>query len=190
MTTNFRNSGVFVQTVTPTGAAGARIDDNFKALLEQGLGVVQAPVAAATDIQAGDLLWLNSAGEAEPASTFAFDTSNAETRALFVEAFLGVALDASPVGDTTYVKVATRGTFPFSETSGNMQELGALMGPTLNAAGTFLERGKVARVSSSYLAVGRIAEPSDGQGAVRVAILSTVMCGGVPGSDPQHMTRA
>ncbi|MBQ9455414.1 MAG: hypothetical protein IJU53_07065, partial [Thermoguttaceae bacterium] len=100
---------------------------------------VSAPVASATVIEIGDLLYLDS-GKALPASSFAKSTDLAGTQAAFAPKFLGVAMQASPAGMTYPIRVATCGTFEFSDdTSAEETEvLGTYVSASLNTAATHL----------------------------------------------------
>ena len=150
---------------------------------------ILVPAAASTVIHQGDLLWKNSSGKAEPASTFAYDTSLAKTQKEFAKVFLGVAMQESPSGTALAIRVATLGTFVFddsTETPSN-ETIGCYMGAVANSDNTYLESTKLISVANSYLAIARVANlESNPAGTALVSISSTVMHGGVPGSDPLH----
>ncbi|MBQ4143322.1 MAG: hypothetical protein IJD43_07610 [Thermoguttaceae bacterium] len=148
-----------------------------------------ARVSAETDVHAGDLLWLDSDGMAKPASEFPKSTDLAGTQAAFSLKFLGIAMQSSPLGKESAIRTATTGTFEFDdETQDGVQEiLGTYVGANLNAAQTHLQRSSVVAVSSAKCAFGRIVHLENVPvGKVFAAIVSTVIRGGVPGSDPHH----
>lgn len=143
----------------------------------------------ATEIRIGDLLWLDSNGKAQSASTFLKSESQEKTQKAFTSDFLGVAMQASPAGWNGTIRVATCGTFEFQdETSGEVtQRIGSFVGPILNSTEERLEPKSVVTVDSSLKAIGRIVHQENvPQGKAYVAIISTVLKGGVPGSDPKH----
>ena len=153
-----------------------------------------APILVSVDsntvIHQGDLLWKNSSGKAEPASTFAYDTSLAKTQEEFAKVFFGVAMQESPAGTALPSRVATLGTFLFDDSTATPanETIGDYMGAVANSASTYLENTKLVSVSYSYLAVARVANlESNPSGSALVSVVSTVMHGGVSGSDPQHV---
>ena len=151
---------------------------------------VSAPVAPATVIEIGDLLYLDS-GKALPASSFAKSTDLAGTQAAFTPKFLGVAMQASPAGATSPIRVATCGTFEFTDdtSAGETEVLGTYVSADLNAAATHLQNRAVIKVSGAKTAIGRIVHLENvPAGKAYIAILSTIIKGGVAGSDPSHTT--
>ena len=148
---------------------------------------ITAEVASTVVIQTGDLLWIDTNNQARPASDFAKNTSLAQTQEDFAEVFLGIAMESSPAGTSGYIRVATTGTFELDDTTDSSLALGNYVGPVLNSASTYLQRSEVAKVTPSYQAIGRVCHtekvPTD---VAFVAIISTVLRGGVAGSDPKH----
>ena len=144
------------------------------------------PVVAAVDsttvIEIGDLAY-QATDDVRPASAQADQGSEMENQEVFVNNFLGVAMQRSRNGDTSPVRVATTGVFEFDCPS-NTFELGDLVGPD-ETGGTTLMDQQVDKVAASRYAIGRVArrEPS-ATTSVLVDIRSTVMTGGVEGGSP------
>ncbi|MDO5112851.1 MAG: hypothetical protein Q4E67_00590 [Planctomycetia bacterium] len=148
---------------------------------------ITAEVASSVVIHAGDLLWMDTNNQARPASDFAYDTSLTKTQEKFAEVFLGIAMENSPAGTSGYIRIATTGTFELDDTTDTSVALGNYVAPVLNSAGTYLERSAVAKVTASYQAIGRICHTEKvPESVVFVAIISTILRGGVAGSDPKH----
>lgn len=137
------------------------------------------PVGADTAIEIGDLVYLDSgSGNAKPAAVQADQGSVAANQQLFHTNFAGIAMQASPSGDTQSIRVATTGVFQFDCPS-NTFALGALVGAYEPSGGTALESQQVAGVGAANLAIGRCARavnPADV--SVLVDIVSTVLYGG------------
>ena len=140
------------------------------------------PVIAAVDsttvIEIGDLLYLD-ADDAKPALLQADQETEAANQALFAGKFLGVAMQRSRDGDADPIRVATTGVFELDCASTTF-ELGNLVGPCENPAGSKLLNQQVAKVSAAANAIGRVArrEPTANT-AVLVDIRSKVMTGGI-----------
>ncbi len=144
---------------------------------------VVAAVDAATQIEIGDLLW-QDVDNAKPAAALADLGSGPVNQEQFTACFLGVAMQRSRAGDASPVRVATTGVFEFDAPAGN-RELGDLIGPAENAAGTGLLSQHVAPVAHSRCAIGRVARrETNHPTAVLVDIRSTIMAGGVYGGSP------
>lgn len=144
---------------------------------------VVAAVDAATVIEIGDLVWLD-VDDAKPASAQTDQGSEASNQDAFAGRFLGVAMQRSPAGDSTPIRVATTGVFEFDCPSGTF-ELGTMLGPDENAAGNALLNQQLTPVAESQLAIARVAKRVPAAGtSVLASILSTVMTGGVEGSMP------
>lgn len=138
---------------------------------------VVVPVDAATVIEIGDLLYLET-DDARPASAQADQLTEAANQELFHDKFVGVAMQRSPEGDTHPIRVATRGVFEF-DCAGATFEVGALVGSDEAASGTQLENQVVAAVATPNLAVGRVVKRVNPAGThVLVDIVSTVVYGG------------
>ena len=143
---------------------------------------VMAAVDSATVIEIGDLVYLDT-DDAKPASAQADQGSEPSNQELFVDNFLGVAMQRSRDGDTAAIRVATTGVFEFDCPSGTF-ELGDLVGPD-ELGGTTLADQLVDSVADARYAVARVArrEPT-AAASVYVDIRSTVMTGGVEGTSP------
>ena len=141
---------------------------------------VVAAVDSATEIEIGDLLYLDE-DDAKPASALADQGSEAANQEAFAAAFLGVAMQRSRAGDTAPIRVATTGVFQFDCPAGTF-EIGRMVGPRENVSADGLRDQQLTTVANSGQAVGRLArrEP-DSVTSVLVAIASTVMTGGVSG---------
>ncbi len=141
---------------------------------------VVAAVVAGTVIEIGDLVWQN-VNNAQPAAALANQGSKTANQDVFVREFLGVAMQRSRAGDTAPVRVATTGVFEF-DCAGATFELGDLLGPDTNGAGTALLNQQVVKVAGAHLAVGRAARRAATAAAgVLVDFSSTIMTGGVLG---------
>jgi len=141
---------------------------------------VVATVDADSNIELGDLLFWDG-DDAKPASLQPDQGSEAANQQLFASKFLGVAMQASPTGESSPIRVATAGVFEFT-TSGGSFDLGDWVGVDENDAGTALENQRLVKVTNSQLAIGRVARRSMDGHTVWVAICSTVMAGGVKGT--------
>ncbi len=135
---------------------------------------VVLPVASATVIEIGDLVYLDTT--LKPASALTYGASLAATQEAFHDKFAGVAMQQSRSGDTTDIRVATTGVFEFASTSATF-EVGARIGVDDNAGGTALVNQQVIATAAGNpeLSIGYCAKrvPSAGT-AVMVDITSTV----------------
>lgn len=150
---------------------------------------ITEPIDSATVIRAGDLLWRNgTTKKVEPASAFEKDTDLATTQEAFAMVFVGVAMQSSTAGLDNHIRVATTGVFEFKDaTSKPSHANGDYVGASLNDATMSLEPRKIIAVEKSYQAIGRIAHSAGvPAGKAFVEIRSTIMYGGVAGSDPTH----
>ena len=138
---------------------------------------VVLPVDSTTVIEIGDLIYLET-DDARPASAQADQLTEAANQELFHDKFAGVAMQRSPSGDTTPIRVATTGVFEFDCLSATF-EVGALVGVDEAASGTQLEDQVLAGVATPNLAVGRVVTRLNPAGTrVLVDIVSTVLYGG------------
>lgn len=144
---------------------------------------VIAAVDAGTVIEIGDLVYQET-DDVRPASSQADQNTKEANQELFADKFLGVAMQRSRAGETAPIRVATTGVFEFDCPSGTF-ELGNLVGPDENAAGTALLNQQAAAVTLSKHAIGRVAKrQATAATNVLVDIRSTVMTGGVEGGSP------
>jgi hypothetical protein len=135
------------------------------------------PVDSATVIEIGDLVYLDT-DDAKPASAQADQGTEVANQELFHDRFAGVAMQASPSGNTQPIRVATAGVFELDCLSATL-EVGALLGADENAGGNALEDQSVAAVANANLAVGRCAKRLNPAGTrVLVDVVSTVLKGG------------
>jgi len=135
------------------------------------------PVASATTIEIGDLVYLSS-GNALPAASQADQGSVANNQKLFHSNFAGVAMQQSRSGDTNPIRVATSGVFEFDCPSSTFA-LGALVGPYEAGGTTSLASQQVTSVSAVDEAIGRCASAvNPAATSVLVDVVSTVLYGG------------
>lgn len=138
---------------------------------------VLAAVADTTVIEIGDLVY-QSGGLAVPAWLLADLGTKAGNQEAFHDAFLGVAMQASPDGSTEPIRVATTGVFEFTATSSTF-ELGDLLGVEENGAGDELLNQTVVKVATCNLAVGRcVKRCASASTKVLVDVESTLVHGG------------
>lgn len=139
---------------------------------------VMLPVLSSTEIEIGDLIYLDT-DNAKPASS-AFDQGTLEiNQTYFREEFVGIAMQASIAGDVASIRIATSGVFEFVCDTSTF-ELGDLIGPTENAAANALVNQKVESVNTTSFALGRCAKRVDpASSRVLIDIVSQIMKGGV-----------
>jgi len=138
---------------------------------------VMLPVDATTVIEIGDLVYLET-DDARPASSQTDQGTEAANQELFHDTYAGVAMQASPNGDTQPIRVATAGVFECDCLSSTF-EVGDLIGADENAGGTALEQQVVAPVATANLAIGRCAKRVNPAGTrVLVDVVSTIQRGG------------
>jgi hypothetical protein len=138
---------------------------------------VQLPVADSTMIEIGDLIY-QASGLGRPASLLADLGTEAANQEAFHDAFVGVAMQASPSGVADPIRVATTGVFEFDCLS-MTAEIGDLVGADEDITGTELMPQLVAKVATANLAIGRCAKRLNPAGTrVLVEVVSTVMLGG------------
>ena len=117
------------------------------------------PVVLAVDsgtvIEIGDLVYLDT-DDAKPASAQADQSTEAANQILFASKFAGVAMQRSPSGDSTPIRVATTGVFEFNIAATTF-EVGNLIGSKEQANGTQLENQVVAKVATTNKSIGRCA---------------------------------
>lgn len=137
---------------------------------------IMLPVGTAVAIEIGDLLYL-SGGEVLPATALVDQGSLTATQEVFHDAFLGIAMQCSPVGSTDAIRIATSGVFEFDCASATF-ELGDLVGGSDGGAGA-LNAQLVEGVATANLAIGRsMKRVSPAATKVLVDVVSTVAKGG------------
>ena len=135
---------------------------------------VVLPVASATVIEIGDLVYLDTT--AKPAAALTYGASLAATQEAFHDKFAGVAMQQSRAGDTQDIRVATSGVFEFGCASATF-EVGARIGADDNAGATALLNQQViaVNVANPELSVGYCAKRVNPAGtSVLVDIIGTV----------------
>ncbi|QDV76120.1 hypothetical protein [Botrimarina mediterranea] len=138
---------------------------------------VMLPVAADVAVEIGDLVYL-AEGMARPASALANQGSSVLNLSGFHDAFVGVAMQASPVGTASSIRIATSGAFEFDCDSAT-HGLGDFISVGINLAGDQLIDQKVADAASVGVAIGRCAKQvTVAATRVLVDVVSTVMKGG------------
>jgi len=138
---------------------------------------VMLPVEAATIIEIGDLVYLDT-DNAKPASALADQGTEGANQQSFQDAFLGVAMQCSSADEANSIRVATSGVFEFACDTATF-EVGDLLGPVEDAGGTALEDQKLGSVGSVGTALGRCVKRVNPAGTkVLLDIASTVMKGG------------
>lgn len=138
---------------------------------------VQLPVAADAQIEIGDLVYLD-AGQAKPASDQADQGASLLNLQTFHDAFVGVAMQASPSGTASSIRIATTGVFEF-ECDSATHELGDLLSAGIDGAGDQLIDQRVAANATIDTALGRCAKQEPvATPRVLVDIVSTIARGG------------
>lgn len=142
-----------------------------------------ANVASATVIHIGDILWMDAASRTvKPAEALAYSGAVAVGQQKFTAAFVGVAMQASPAGSDSPIRIATSGTFQFDK-FGQELKLGNLVAATNTGAGNTLKNQVVTHVGDKTCAIGRVTHVHNVEaGTAYVSIQSTVIHGGVAGS--------
>ncbi len=138
---------------------------------------VMLPVDSATVIEIGDMLYLDT-DDAKPAASQADQGTKTANQQLFHDVFAGVAMQASRNGDTQPIRVATTGVFEFDCVSTTL-EVGDIIGPDENVAGTALLNGTGIKVTNANAAIGRCAKRLNPAGThCLVDIVSSMLKGG------------
>lgn len=137
---------------------------------------VMMPVDSQAEIEIGDLLYLAS-GEVLPAASLDPGGSLAATLEAFHDAFVGVAMQSSPLGSAIPIRVATTGVFEFDCASATF-DVGDLIGGNDGGAGS-LNNQIVDEVATPNLAIGRCVKRVSPAGTkVLVDVVSTLVKGG------------
>lgn len=138
--------------------------------------LVKVRVDAATVIEAGDLVYLDT-DDAKPASVFPWTTDLATTQAGFADVFLGVAHQQSAEGDTEDISVDISPHAVYEmDVNSAAYEVGAKLGPDENSS--HLMSQQLEAVASDTRAIARAAEhkPS-GSTTLRVRLASAFAAG-------------
>ena len=134
-------------------------------------------VPSSVNIEIGDLVYQDT-DAVKPPTSQANQTSKALNQSVFAAKFLGVAMQKSPVGEASSIRIATTGVFEF-DTNMNTFILGALVGIDELPGRTGLECQKV---DTAVLAgaIGRVVrrEPTT-TNTILVSIKSKITEGGV-----------
>ena len=139
---------------------------------------VLLPVDASSSVEIGDLILLD-AGKAKPASEMTDQGSTLLNQTTFQDAFVGVAMQASPSGEAGQVRIATTGVFEFT-CDAAAWELGDYAAVAHDVSGNVLFDQQVVGGSTASVAVGRCAKQSTtATTRVLVDIIGTVTKGGV-----------
>lgn len=126
------------------------------------------PVASATVIEVGDLLWWDAgASSVKPAADFTWDTDLATTQEQFAKLFVGMSADRSASGDTDDIQVDAAGVKEFACAAATFN-IGDMVGPDDNATPDALLSQQVIAVGTAELAIGRVTK--------RYASNTTVVC--------------
>ena len=138
------------------------------------IGFVQSTVG----IEIGDLVFRDN-DNVRPAGSQANQTTKALNQSIFASNFLGVAMQSSPVGEASSIRIATTGTFEF-DCNPSTFILGNIVGVDELPGRVGLENQKVDTVTAIAGAIGRVAKREPAQTkSVMVNIKSTVMEGGI-----------
>lgn len=138
---------------------------------------VQLPVGAPDSVEIGDLVYLDSAA-AKPASALADQGTPVANQSTFQDSFVGVAMQASPSGTASTIRIATTGVFEF-ECDATTLALGDLLGAAPDVSGGALLNQKLEPGVAASSALGRCARQAiTASTKVLVDITSTVMRGG------------
>ncbi|REK19166.1 MAG: hypothetical protein DWQ37_01885 [Planctomycetota bacterium] len=135
---------------------------------------VVLPVASATVIEIGDLVYLDTT--AKPAGDLTYGASLAATQEAFHDSFVGVAMQQSRAGDTQDIRVATTGVFEFACASATF-DVGARIGVDDNAGPSALLNQQVIAVNNANpeLSIGYCAKRVNPAGtSVLVDVIGTV----------------
>lgn len=145
--------------------------------VRKAIEVAHYPVASATVIEIGDLLYYDgSANQVFPAADFTWDTNLATTQAALKAAgfgFAGISQSYSRDGDTDDVRVATKGIadMPCASAAFNSDEW---IGIDDNATPDGLLSQQVIGVASAAVAIGRPEEVQAATTLVRFRFFSDI----------------
>lgn len=133
-------------------------------------------------IEIGDIVYYDSS-LAKPASEYALTGTIATTQTAFAAKFLGIAMQRSPEGDSTPIRIATTGVFEFETLTPAIYSLGAMVSPPNNSAVSKLHRNYLGPTGSALGAIGRVVRDEPvAAGNLLVMIISTIIQGGIRGT--------
>ena len=139
---------------------------------------VLLPVESTSEIEIGDLVFLDT-GFAKPATGLVDQGSTLLNQTGFQDAFVGVAMQASPLGEANSVRIATTGVFEFDCDSATW-ELGSLAAVATDASGNSLYDQKVVEGSTESASLGRcVKQAVSATTRVLIDVVGTVTRGGV-----------
>lgn len=137
---------------------------------------VMMAVNAETVVEIGDLLYMVT-DDARPANELTPGGTLAATQEALHDDFIGVAMQCSPAGTASEIRVATSGVFEFDCASATF-EVGDLVGGN-NDGSDGVENQRVVAVATPNLAVGRCVKRVAPAGTkVLIDVVSTVVKGG------------
>lgn len=133
--------------------------------------LVKCRVDAATVIEAGDLVWLDT-DDVKPASAFAWTTNLVTTQGNFAAKFLGIAHQQSPAGDDAPISVDVSPLSVYEmDVNAATYEVGGLLGP--DDASSLLLDQQLETVASAANAIARSVEyRAQTSGTLRVMFAS------------------
>jgi hypothetical protein len=133
--------------------------------------LLRCPVASATVIEPGDLVYLD-AGSVKPAADFPWTTDLATTRGNFAASFLGIAYSGSADGETDDVSVdiSPLAVYELAASTGEY-EVGALLAPAETIDALSNRTVETALTSAESIARAFAATPSNSP-TVRCCIAS------------------
>jgi hypothetical protein len=138
---------------------------------------VMMAVQDSVAIEIGDVIY-QASSLARPASALADLGTEAANQEAVHDALVGVAVQASPVGSSDPIRVATNGVFEF-DCLASVVEVGDLLGVDEDGSGLELMDQTVVKVATANLAIGRCAKRVNPAGTrVLVEVVSTVLRGG------------
>ena len=135
---------------------------------------VLAPVASATVIEIGDLVFYDT-NTTKSAVMQANQSTKELNQSTFAGKFLGVAMQASPAGSDVSIRVATAGVFEYN-CPATAFELGNYVGIGVKSGNTGLENQVLEKVTAANGAIGRVSRrEATATTTVQVQLKSTVM---------------
>ena len=127
-----------------------------KQLYRKSGKTIRMPVDSTVVIEAGDMVY-QEVDDARPATSFTYVAADLPaTQANFAAKFLGVALEASPTGETKDITIGRRGVFEF-ECAAATFEVGDLVSPDDNATPDgLLDQQVIGIGQNGWGAIGRV----------------------------------